>query len=242
MVVVLDFCQAGSVLEPLKHSAPGRRTVISACASNEPTYFIAGGQVSFSDAFFGGLLTGLDLADAFSLARDAMSVYQSAELDANGDGVYSPNSDPAQVAGIYVGASFIAGKDIPQIGHVMGDQSLYSDTTATLWAYDISSAYELSRVWCLVVPPGHNPNPTNPVADLPLLEMAYNPHTGRYEAEYSGFSELGAYKLMYYAQDIWDSVSLPRQSYVFQNGFQERVVLVAGGNTNNTARWPALDN
>ena len=242
VVVVLDFCEAGSFLDPLKHSGPGKRTVISACASNEPTYFVAGGQVSFSDAFFGGLLTGLDLADAFTLARDAMSVYQSAGLDANGDGIYTPGTDPAQVVGTYVGASFIAGKDIPQIGHVLGDQMLYGDTTATLWAYDISSAYELSRVWCLVVPPGHNPNPTNPVADLPLLEMAYNPGTGRYEAQYSGFSEMGIYKLVYYAKDIWESVSLPQQSYVFQNGFQERVILVAGGNTNDAARWPATDN
>jgi hypothetical protein len=242
VVVVLDFCEAGSFLQPMKHSGPGRRTVISACASNEPTYFVAGGQVSFSDAFFGGLVAGLDLAAAFTQARDAMSPYQSAGLDANGDGVYTPGTDPALVAGTYVGASFIAGKDIPQIGHVMGDQMLNGDTTATLWEYDISSAYALSRVWCLVVPPGNNPNPTNPVADLPLLELTYNPGTGRYEAQYSGFSEMGSYKLVYYAEDIWNSVSLPQQSYVFQNGFQERVVLVAGGNTNDAVKWPAMDN
>lgn len=241
VVVVLDFCESGSFVHSLAHSGPGKRIVISACASNEPTYFVAGGQVSFSDAFFGGLLTGLDVAGAFSLAQSAMSTYQSAQLDANGDGVYTPGTDTALVAGTYVGASFIAGKDVPQVGHVLGDQMLYGATTATLWAYDIASAYPLQRVWCFVVPPSHNPNPTNPVADLPLLDLTYNPATGRYEAQYSGFSEMGPYKLVYYAKDIWESVSQPKQSYVFQNGYQERVILAAGGDT-NAATWPAVDN
>jgi hypothetical protein len=241
VVLVLDFCEAGSFLEPLKYTGQGRRTVIAACRTNEPTYYLAGGQVSFSDAFFGGLLTGLDVAQSFGLARDAMSVYQSSWMDANGDGLYTAGVDPGLMNGTYIGASFIEGKDVPQIGHVMGDQALTGTTEATLWAYDIASSYTLSRVWCVVVPPSHNPNPTNPVADLPLLDLTYNPDTDRFEAQYSGFSEQGTYKLIYYAQDIWDSVSLPRQSYLFQNGFQERVILVTGGNT-NTVIWPGVDN
>jgi hypothetical protein len=242
VIVVLDFCEAGSFVEPLKYSGPGKRTVISACATNEPTYFLAGGLVSFSDAFFGGLVTGFDVADAFSLARDAMLPYQSAWLDANGDGIYAAGVDPALVAGTYVGPSFIAGQDIPQIGHVMENQTLFGGTEAALRAYDIVSDYPLDQVWCLVVPPGHDPNPANPVADLPSLDLAFNPDTRRYEAQYSGFSEVGIYKLIYYARDIWDSVSLPRQSYVNQAGFQEKIILLAGGNTNDTARWTGIDN
>jgi hypothetical protein len=241
VIVVLDFCEAGTFLEPLKYTGPGRRTVIAACAPNEPTYYVAGGLVSFSDSFFSGVLIGLDLKDSFLLARDAMSAYQSAWLDANGDGVYAPGADPGLLAGVDIGASFVAGKDIPQIGHVMGNQLLYGASEATLWAYDIVSGYPVDRVWCVVVPPGHNPNPTNPVGDLATLDLSYNATSGRYEATYGGFSEMGTYKLAYYARDIWESVSLPRQSYVTQNGFQERVILVVGGSTND-ARWAGIDN
>jgi hypothetical protein len=215
--------------------------VITACGTNEPTYFVAGGLVSFSDAFFGGLLMGLDLEDSFVLARDSMALYQGALLDADGDGVYAPSTDLALVAGTYIGPSFVAGKDIPQIGHVVGNQSLRGSSQVTLWAYDIASGYPIDRVWCVVVPPGHSPSPTNPVGDLPLLDLAYNSTSGRYEARYSGFTQLGVYKVVYYARDIWESVSPPRESYVTQNGYEERVILVAGGSTNDV-RWPAIDN
>jgi hypothetical protein len=241
VVVVIDCCESGSFLDALKYSGPGKRTVITACATNEPTYFVAGGLVSFSDAFFCGLLSGSDVQAAFDFARNAMSPYQSAWLDADGNGVYDPAADLPLAAGEYIGASFVAGKDVPEIGHVMGDQALNGATASTLWAYDIASAYPLDQVWCLVVPPSHQPNPTNPVADLPVLNLEYNPDTGRYEAQYSGFSEVGTYKLVYYAQDIWGSVSLPRQSYVQQNGYQEKIILVAGGDT-NSASWAGIDN
>ena len=102
-----------------------------------------------------------------------------------------PDTDPALVAGIYIGPSFVAGKDIPQIGHVVGNQSLRGSSRATLWAYDIVSAYPIDRVWCVVVPPGHNPDPANPVADLPMLDLTYNATSGRYEAAYSGFTRDG---------------------------------------------------
>jgi len=228
VVVVIDCCESGSFLEPLSYNGPGTRTVITACGPNEPTYFVAGGQVSFSDAFFSGILMGLDLQGSFVLARDAMSLYQSSQISTN-------------LPGVYLGPSFVAGKDVPQIGHVMGRQLLYGASEATLWAYDVVSVYPVDRVWCVVVPPGHSPNPTNAVADLPTLDLAYNASSGRYEAVYSGFTENDVYKLMYYARDVWGSVSLPHQSYVTQNGFEERVILVAGGPTNDT-RWAAIDN
>ena len=47
--------------------------------------------------------------------------------------------------------------------------------------------------------------------------------------------------MVYYARDIWGSVSPPRQSLVIQNGYEERVILVAGGATNDV-RWPAIGN
>ena len=57
----------------------------------------------------------------------------------------------------------------------------------------------------------------------------------------AGSRKWGFTRWLYYAQDIWGSVSPPRQSYVTQNGYEERVILVAGGSTNDV-RWPAIDN
>jgi hypothetical protein len=240
VVVVIDCCESGSFLDELDYPGPARRTVLTACSADEPTYFVAGGLVSFSDAFFAGILMGLDVGRAFAYAREAMSAYQSAQLDANGTGTYQPGVDEEGAVDITIGASFVAGKDIPQIGSVCGTQILAGSSKAVLWAANVASAYPVERVWCLVVPPGHQPDPEDPVGDLPVLPLAYNPDTRRYEAEYTGFSQGGTYKILCYARDIWGSVSLPRQTYVTQSGYLERVILVAGGTTND-ASWRGVN-
>ena len=95
------------------------------------------------------------------------------------------------------------------------------------------SYYPIERVWCLVVPPGHSStNSEDPVADIPKLDLTYESGSGRYQSRYEGFSEEGIYKVVFYAEDVWGSVSAPRQSYVQQSEYDERVILVGGGPTN----------
>ena len=226
VTVLIDCCYAGSFLDELTYDGEARRTVIAACGATEPTYFVAGGLVSFSDAFFSGMLLGLNVEESFNLARDAMSAYQDAAMTGNGE--------------VEIGASFVAGKDLPQIGEVCDNQTLEGETAATLWVDRVVAVHPVQRVRALIVPPGHNPDPDDPVANLPKLDLAYR-GGGRYEGTYSGFSRHGTYNVLVYAEDIWGSVSLPRQTYVTQTGFDERVILLAGGETND-APWTAINN
>jgi hypothetical protein len=223
VTLLIDCCYAGSFLDELGYSGSARRVVIAACGADEPTYFVAGGLVSFSDAFLSGTLLGLDVAQSFGLASNAMSAYQAAGM-----------TDTAAGTALAVGSTFVAGRDIPQIGKLSPEQTLSGGRTeTTLWAEQVVSVYPVQRVWALIVPPGHNPDPNNPVADLPRLELQMSGGAGRYEGTYSGFTQHGLYKIMVYAQDIWDSISLPRQTYVTQTGYDERVLLVGGGTTND---------
>lgn len=226
VTVVLDFCYAGSFAAELGYAGSARRTVVAACGTNEPTYFVAGGLVSFSDVFFSGALMGMDVLECFTLGRDTMSGYQTAIL-----------SGPA--AGVSIGVEDVVGRDIPQIGSVTPNLTLHGDESVVLWAAGISSAYTIERVWCLVVPPGHQPDPANPVIDIPEIELTLN--GSRYEAAVSGFGEEGLYKVLYCARDIWGGVSLPKSSYVTQTNIDERVILVAGGPT-NALNWLAINN
>ena len=239
VTLVIDCCNSGSFLPALAYPGAAKRVVIAACGADEPTVFVAGGLVSFSEAFFAGLMLGLSAGDAFISAQSAMAAYQAACLDDDGNGTYVYGADGAYASGVRVGASFVAGKDVPQIRSVLDNQQLSGGTVATLWADDVVSSYPVARVWCQVVPPGYRPDPANPVTDLPQLELAYNSGTRRYEAQYSGFSEEGTYKVIYYAKDLWESVSLPRQSYVVQSGFKEKAVIVAGGAAGDANRAAA---
>ncbi len=234
VTIVIDCCYAGSILDELSYTGTAKRIVIAAAGTNEPAYFVAGGLVSFSDAFFSGVMMGQDLAQTYQTAQGAMSTYQNAEYCDNGGGHSAEDS--------YLGATFVAGKDIPQIGLVCGNQLIDSGTTAYLWADDVVSGYAIDKVWCSIIPPSHNPtNPAIPVSDIPELDLVYTNTSGRYQNLYEGFSEQGTYKVVYYAQDIWGSVSLPHQSYVIQSGFDERVIIVAGGETNDV-HWPQIHN
>ncbi|MFH0908258.1 MAG: choice-of-anchor Q domain-containing protein [bacterium] len=229
VTVVLDFCNAQVLANELSYTGIAQRIVIASSGTNEPAYFLANGLVSFSDAFFGGVLMGQDVYTAYEQAQEAMGTYQQA--------VYADNGSGEEGTNVLLGSSFVAGKDIPQIGLVCGRQALIGGTTAELWARDVVSGYPVERVWCLVVPPGHNPtNGADPVQNIPEIELTYSAENGRYEGSHDGFAEEGAYKIIYYAQDVWSSVSLPKQSYVEQVGYDERVIVVAGGPTQSVKR------
>ncbi|MDA3924124.1 MAG: hypothetical protein PF904_05440 [Kiritimatiellae bacterium] len=239
MTILLDFCYAGSFLPDLTYTGTASRIVVAACNDNQPSYFVAGGLVSFSGAFFSGVLLGYDVMQSFTLAESAMSFYQTAQLDDDNSGSYTTN-DSSVATGTYIGPTFVAGGDAPQIGEVCGNQVLTDETAASLWIGSITALHPISQAWCLIVPPGHNPNPDDPVTDLPQLELVYDSTSGRYGVTYDGFTTPGPYQVQFYVQDEAGNVSAPQQSYVTQIGYDDRVILVAGSET-NTPAWPAID-
>lgn len=222
VVVVLDFCQAGSFVPALDYEGAASRIVVAACGPEEPTYFVAGGLVSFSGSFFTGILLGYSVEQSFTLAADSVDTYQTASM-ADSQGA---------AADTFVGAMFVAGQDVPRIGRVVGIQSLRGQTVATIWADEILSTRPLTRVWCSVVPPDHAPaDPANPVIDLVDLDLFYDPASGQYRATYNGFAKTGVYRLLFYAMDTRGGVSLPSSSFVLQGTLNEQVILVTGGET-----------
>jgi hypothetical protein len=239
VTVLLDFCYAGSFLHALTYTGAATRIVVAACDTNQPSYFVAGGLVSFSSAFFSGVMLGYDVRQCFDMAQSAMSAYQAALLDDDKDGLYTTN-DWGRAAGTYIGPTFAASGDTPLIGEVCGNQVLSDETAATLWIGSVASAHPISRAWCLIVPPGHDPDPDNPVTDLPQLDLAYDATSGRYSVTYDGFTAPGTYNVSFYVKDDDGNVSAPRSSYIAQIGYDDRVILVAGGDTNGAA-WPAIE-
>jgi Peptidase C13 family len=234
IIVVMDFCYSGSFVDELSYGGPASRIVLASASSNELTYFIAGGAVSFSDSFWSGILQGLDVKGSYDLASVSMDSFQQSVIE---DGAGGSNT-----VGRFVGATFIAGKDYPIIGSVLGVQLLSEGTTATLWADDIESYYPVERVWCTIIPPSHNPNTNNgiPVVNIPEIDLVYDNTLGRFQNSFSGFSEQGTYKVNFYAQDIWGSVSPPKPTSVIQAGVDERLILVSAGTTND-ANWANRD-
>ena len=242
VVVVLDFCYAGRFVQDLAYAGSAKRVVIAATSPNELTYFLSNGLVSFSDLFLSGLLQGLDLRQAFLFAQQGMQGYQNPIMDDTKDGIYQTNVDGTIAAQIPIGATHLAGKDVPIIGTVVANQTLSAGTTATIWADGIQSYYPIQSVACTILPPSFTVNTNGGVPVTDVSEVALTPDgSGRYQASFSGFTEAGVYKIKYYAKDIWGSVSSPQQSLVIQSGFDERMIIVTGGSTNDL-QWGIITN
>lgn len=235
VTVLLDFCYSGSFVDELAYTGTARRIVIAACDTNQPSYFVAGGLVSFSEAFLDGVLLGYDVAQSFDLARQSMAVYQQGLLDADKSGRYDAAADPAAAAGYFIGPSTTASSELPTINSVCANQVLTEETSATLWVSDISALSPLARVWCQIVPPGFAPNPDNPVTALPELELSYDADSGQYAVTCDAFTAPGTYDVLFYASDVDGRVSTPRQCYVTQVGYDDRLVLVAGAPANEAS-------
>ncbi len=216
--LVVDCCSAGSFLDEVAYAGPPERVALSSCGTNEATYFIANGLVSFSEVFFNGVLLGVDLGQAFLQASNAMSYYQQAMA-----------SNLAAASGMILGAEFIAGALAPSIGSVCGNQTISENEIPLLWVDDVVSAYPIERVWASIVPPDHQPGTNDPVRDIPEADLAYHEDTGRYEYTGYGFTGDGTYQVAFYAQDTAGAVSAPRLCFITQSEYRERVILVAGG-------------
>ena len=155
VTTILDFVESAGFGQALVYTGAPRRVTISSCASNEPTCFLAGGLISFSDGFFNSVLMGQSVGNAFASAKELMQIYQTPELDDTGDGIYSTNDGP--FAATYFIKPTATDPAKPIILTAQQDQYVYSGASASLWADDISTFYGLQRVWCQITPPWYNP-------------------------------------------------------------------------------------
>jgi hypothetical protein len=242
VIVVMDFCYSGQFVQDLAYNGPAKRIVIAATSPGELTYFLSGGQISFSDLFFSGILEGLNLDQAFLFGQSGMQGYQDPMMGDNADGIYQTNANGALEEQIQIGATALAGQNVPIIGTVAPSQTLSTSTTADIWANNIQSYYPIQSVFCTIVSPSFMPNTNEgvPVTGISEVTLPLD-SSGRYETNLGGFTENGVYKINYYAQDIWGSVSPAQQGLVIQAGYDERMILVTGGTTNDP-NWSSYTN
>jgi len=226
VTVIFDACQSGSflplLLPPVNPDNPDNpankeRIVISSTGPNEPAYFLSNGDISFSAFFWRQILNGASVRDAFVHGVNALgSICQSQVpmLDDNGNGVGNETGIDGRLARNYsIGSGIVQIDDAPLIGTVSPDQTLGSETSATIWVEEVTTTGKIEKVWAIIAPPASALEPPgldssgNPVTDLPSLTLAYN-GCGRYEGIWDGFTLFGTYRIAVYATDEEGNISL----------------------------------
>lgn len=216
VTVVYDACQSGSFVSELASGTQDNRIVITSAQPDEPAYFISTGAISFSFFFWGSILNGATVYEAYLAAEKGMETYQSSEIDDNGNGIANEESADGRLAHKHLfGLGAVTAGDIPTIGTICDDQTITSGTSATIWVDNIIPSQTIQRVWAVVVPPDAGADASEPVTSLSSFDLT-NVSGSKYEGSYSGFAETGTYKVTVYAMNNSGVISIPVGTEVIQ--------------------------
>lgn len=218
VTLIYEACQSGTFLPLLTPPAGKERILMSSTSGSQSAYFLSGGGVSFSKFFWSQVANGSNIREAFLHGRDAIRfacLGQTPQMDDNGNGIGNEKSDGVLARNYTIGFGIMLAGDDPIIGSVSPAQTLSGETSATLWAQDVTSTNAISKVWVVITPPGYSSSPSTPVTDLPSLTLTHV-GGGRYQGTYSNFSLVGAYDVAVHAIDENGNVSLPVKTTVSQ--------------------------
>ncbi|MEE4358944.1 MAG: carboxypeptidase regulatory-like domain-containing protein [Desulfococcaceae bacterium] len=248
VILVYDACHSGSFLPKLMPAADRERILISSTSSEEYAYFLDGGKISFSYQFWDSVYRGEKLYDSFLRGREQMKDYQTAFLDADGDGSGNEPEDETLVNNITIRRSYHPQTTIPYIHSVSEPQIIHDTATGTIEAgvSYIQDGTEIQRVWAIITPPDFDPaDDSIPVIDNDLKEIELRPAGGgKYSGTWAGFTKNGTYKITVCAMNRQGLYALFRNTTVTRESAY--IISVSGGQVlsgQNTeaAVWAALN-
>jgi hypothetical protein len=215
--VIIEACHSGSFVDrvddPLKSISKDGRVVIASTDRTNNAYASAQGAL-FSDAFFSAVGSSASLLSGFNYARSAVETAgneQTPWLDDNGDGL-SNAIDGAYATERYVTSYF--GSLLPEV--MLASVVLTGGGDGTIRANVARGDEELKMVWAAVYAPSfEEPTGTTMNLGVPLILLEPDPEQeGVYTANYNGFLEEGAYRVLIYAEDEIGNQALPYLAFV----------------------------
>jgi len=215
VTVMVDASRSGSFIDELIPPAGQVRVTIASTTPWQDAYFASDGEISFTHDFIHWIYSGFSVGNSFLYCAASLGRYEMPMMDDNGDGIYDRDVDGVIADVVWLGPKFIIGPEPPQVANIASNQVIVGQTSAELWASDVSSVEPVWRMWAGIVPPSIQKGGTEqPVLNIPKLDLVWNSSLERYEGIYSSFTEEGAYKVVYYAEDVRGNLSFPKQSYV----------------------------
>ena len=209
VIVIYEACQSGTFVDALT-PPPGKERVVLTSAGNEPAWFTNQGLLSFSYQFWGIVQAGGKVSRAYRVASELMSGFQTAQVDANNNGV--PGEPGDSLKGLTIGRGFVSAADNPTIGAVTEPFETHIHT-AEVAASGIIDATGVSRVWAVVRPPGYVSGPADrPVLDVPTIELLDDDGDNTWVGEYDGFRQAGDYNVAFFAINDNGGLSTPTET------------------------------
>ncbi len=246
VTVVYDACESGSFLLALTPPAGKERVVLTSTSPGESAYFVSQGSISFSNYFWTQIFNGLDVKSAFELSGTSLGYTTDRQhplVDANGNGVENEAEDFSLIQNIYIGNGTIILGDAPVIGSISPEQTINNDSTAPLYADNVTDDNGVARVWATIRPPDFNQGDSNnPIQEMPFTDfMPVDGQPGRYEANYNNFNIEGTYQIAVYARDRIGNTSIPVLTTVNVNNPLRRKAIILAAGSQTDPMWPVIE-
>ena len=217
VAVIYDASQSGSFLNELKPPAGKQRILISSTGNDQPVCLLSGGDISFSKYFWGKILNGANIWEAFLHAKRSVEFTTLniakgpilAHLDDSGNGVGNEKQDGKLASSFNIGFGILMAGDEPVIDSICPKQIVSAGGSANIWVEGVTDTGSIETVWSVISPPGYQTEPaSNSLTDLPVVELI-PAGSGRYEGTYNSFTTYGTYQITVYAKDDEGNISVP---------------------------------
>jgi len=203
--VIVEACYAGSFIDlPQAVSRPGRVVIASTGAWN--VAWASGSGALFSDHFVTALGQGESLYAGFQTARWAVQSAhpdQTPWLDDDGDGLANETGEgqEAQRRGFSYAGTLVNEGWPPYIVQATGPERV--EQGRGVIRANVLDDERVRRVWAVIYAPSYQPPQpgeelvSETLPTIVLLEQG----SGWYGATYTGFNEVGLYRVVIYAED-----------------------------------------
>jgi hypothetical protein len=201
--VIVEACYSGSFIDRDQTVSKSGRVVISSTGAWNPAWASVEGA-DFSDPFIVALGQGESLYASFQTARWAVASARRGQtpwLDDSGNGVANEAGDGrlAEQRGFTYGT--LDGRWPPHIWQVLGPTSI-EQGRGTIQAYVLDDD-TVHRVWAVIYAPSYRaPQDREKLVQEALPTLVLNDQgNGWFAATYTGFDEVGLYRVVIYAED-----------------------------------------
>jgi ligand-binding sensor domain-containing protein len=227
--IFIEACRSGSFIDGWQEVAGPGRVVIASTSRDYNAYASAQGAY-FSDAFFSAVGESKDLCQSFRDAEEAVEatgLRQEPWIDDDGDGVPNEPED-CELARRRGLAAFFG--DRPPVIDAIAVPLRIEGYVGTIKAR-VRDDMGVDDVWAVIYPPSfEEPEPTDtmPALDLTSIKLLDLDGDGEYSGTYTGFTEVGEYHIVVYAEDDEGDQATPKGADV-RRGWEVYLPLVVKG-------------
>lgn len=218
--IIVEACNSGSFIDLIHTVSKPGRVVMASTGAWQLAWASNQGAV-FSDHFIAALAQDTSLFGSFLEAKWATEIAhpdQTPWLDDNGDGIANSNGDGevASQRGFAFAGTLGADAWPPNIAD--GQVTNVSDGGGTIQA-EVEDDENVKRVWAVIYPPDYQPPASGEeivqevLPTIMLLDLGNN----QFGAVYTGFDDMGTYRVVIYAED-YDGLESRPFAFEFQLG------------------------